>query len=114
VSSETDHVKKKKLSKVSATTNGEEKAEESERAPNWTSDSRVHLIDCCVGLWNNPKVKETSVGKITERILEKAVKGMLPKTKLGNALFNNLFVYTGSEHPHAAQQPKKININDLR
>jgi large subunit ribosomal protein L13 len=52
--------------------------------------------------------------KKPQAIIEKAVKGMLPKTKLGNALFNNLFVYTGSEHPHAAQQPKKININDLR
>jgi large subunit ribosomal protein L13 len=47
-------------------------------------------------------------------IIEKAVKGMLPKTKLGRALFGNLFVYVGNEHPHAAQQPKTININDLR
>jgi large subunit ribosomal protein L13 len=52
--------------------------------------------------------------KKPQAIIEKAVKGMLPKTKLGNSIFNNLFVYTGSEHPHAAQQPKKININDLR
>jgi len=52
--------------------------------------------------------------KKPQAIIEKAVKGMLPKTKLGNAIFNNLFVYVGSEHPHAAQQPKKININDLR
>jgi large subunit ribosomal protein L13 len=47
-------------------------------------------------------------------IIEKAVKGMLPKNRLGKAIFGNLFVYTGSEHPHAAQQPKTININDLK
>ena len=40
-----------------------------------------------------------------ERVLEKAVRGMLPKTKLGDALFSKLKVYAGSVHPHAAQQP---------
>ena len=54
------------------------------------------------------------LAKHPERIIQKAVKGMLPKNRLGNALFNNLHVYVGAEHPHAAQQPKKININDLR
>ncbi len=44
------------------------------------------------------------------RIIEKAVYGMLPKNKLGNALKSNLYIYTGSEHPHAAQQPVKISI----
>ena len=43
-------------------------------------------------------------------VVEKAIKGMLPKSKLGNAVFGNLFVYAGSEHPHAAQQPKEVNI----
>jgi large subunit ribosomal protein L13 len=40
-----------------------------------------------------------------ERALESAVRGMLPKTKLGDALFGKLKVYAGPEHPHAAQQP---------
>jgi len=40
-----------------------------------------------------------------ERVLERAVRGMLPKTKLGDALFGKLKVYAGPEHPHAAQQP---------
>jgi len=42
-------------------------------------------------------------------IVEKAVRGMLPKTKLGKAMFKKLFVYVGSEHPHEAQQPKPLN-----
>jgi large subunit ribosomal protein L13 len=43
-------------------------------------------------------------------VVEAAVKGMLPKNRLGRALFNNLFVYAGSEHPHVAQQPKEIKF----
>jgi large subunit ribosomal protein L13 len=43
-------------------------------------------------------------------ILEIAVKGMLPRTKLGNAMIKKLFVYTGSEHPHAAQQPQPFKF----
>jgi len=48
------------------------------------------------------------------RLVEKAVKGMLPKNKLGSALFRNLYVYVGGEHKQEAQTPKAININDLR
>lgn len=43
-------------------------------------------------------------------IVESAVKGMLPKNRLGRKLFTNLFVYAGSEHPHTAQQPKEIKF----
>lgn len=43
-------------------------------------------------------------------IVEKAIKGMLPKNRLGSVLFTNLFVYAGNEHPHSAQQPVKIEI----
>ncbi|MCD8528827.1 MAG: 50S ribosomal protein L13 [Chitinophagales bacterium] len=42
-------------------------------------------------------------------IVEKAVKGMLPKNRLGNAMFKKLFVYEGAEHPHAAQKPKTLS-----
>lgn len=45
-----------------------------------------------------------------ERILEKAVKGMLPKNPLGRAMFKKLKVYAGAEHPHAAQQPQPLEI----
>lgn len=49
--------------------------------------------------------------KSSARIIEKAVRGMLPKTKLGRKLFKNLYVYEGSEHPHDAQQPQKLDIS---
>lgn len=47
-------------------------------------------------------------------IVEKAVKGMLPKNKLGAELFRNLKVYAGPEHRQEAQKPKAINLNDLK
>lgn len=47
------------------------------------------------------------------RLMEKAVKGMLPKNKLGSALYKNLYVYVGTEHQQEAQKPKTINLNDL-
>lgn len=43
-------------------------------------------------------------------ILENAVKHMLPKSRLGRAIFHNLHVYAGTEHPHAAQQPKEVKF----
>ena len=47
-------------------------------------------------------------------IVEKAVKGMLPRTRLGAALLRNLKVYAGTEHPHAAQNPKTIKLNEIK
>jgi large subunit ribosomal protein L13 len=44
------------------------------------------------------------------RLVEEAVRGMLPKTKLGDAMYRKLKVYSGPDHPHAAQQPKKIEV----
>jgi large subunit ribosomal protein L13 len=46
------------------------------------------------------------------RLVENAVRGMLPKNKLGAELFRNLRVHGGAEHPHDAQNPKTINLND--
>ena len=51
--------------------------------------------------------------KSSTRIVEHAVRGMLPKNRLGSRLFTNLFVYEGAEHPHAAQQPKKVTFTHL-
>ncbi len=45
-----------------------------------------------------------------EVILERAIKGMLPKNRLGRQLVKKLFVYAGSEHPHSAQQPKELKF----
>ena len=47
------------------------------------------------------------------RLVEKSVKGMLPKNKLGAALFRNLDVVVGAAHKHEAQQPKTINLNEV-
>jgi large subunit ribosomal protein L13 len=44
------------------------------------------------------------------RLVEEAVRGMLPKTKLGDAMYRKLKVYAGPDHPHAAQQPKQIEV----
>ncbi len=48
--------------------------------------------------------------RIPERIIEQAVKGMLPKNTLGRQLFTKLKVYTGADHPHQAQQPAVLDI----
>ena len=44
------------------------------------------------------------------RCVEEAVRGMLPKTKMGDAMYRKLKVYAGADHPHSAQQPKKIEV----
>ena len=48
------------------------------------------------------------------RLVEKAVKGMLPKNKLGRAIYKNLYVFVGGEHNKDAQKPKSINLNELK
>lgn len=48
--------------------------------------------------------------KHPERIIEHAVKGMLPKNRLGRRLYTNLYVYAGGQHPHEAQQPKAVKF----
>lgn len=62
-------------------------------------------------------MKEESFSKlqarIPERIIEVAVKGMLPKTTLGRQQFTKLKVYTGDTHPHSAQQPEVLAINTI-
>jgi large subunit ribosomal protein L13 len=50
------------------------------------------------------------MAKHPTRVVEKAIRGMLPKNKLGNKVFKNLHVYAGAEHPHAAQTPKTIKF----
>jgi large subunit ribosomal protein L13 len=59
-------------------------------------------------------IKEMSAEKMRathpERIIETAVKGMLPKNPLGRAMFKKLKVYVGAEHRHTAQQPKQLDI----
>jgi large subunit ribosomal protein L13 len=59
-------------------------------------------------------IREITAGKLLEKrpedVIKKAVKGMLPKNKLGRQMFKKLKVYAGSDHPHAAQQPKSLEV----
>jgi len=59
-------------------------------------------------------IRSTTLGKLypsrPDRVLGHAVKGMLPKGPLGSAMFRKLKIYRGAEHPHAAQQPKAVEI----
>lgn len=50
------------------------------------------------------------IEKAPERVIETAVKGMLPKNPLGRAMYTKMKVYAGSEHPHTAQQPKTLEV----
>lgn len=50
------------------------------------------------------------IAKKPTAVVEKAVRRMLPKNRLGRAIGGNLFVYAGSEHPHSAQQPKELKL----
>jgi large subunit ribosomal protein L13 len=62
--------------------------------------------------------KSTTAAEMLEkhpgRVLEKAIKGMLPKNSLGDELFRNLYVYVGSEHKQEAQKPAKLDLNTIK
>ena len=53
---------------------------------------------------------KVAMEKHPERVVEHAIKGMLPKTRLGAQQYRKLHVYAGSEHPHTAQNPTKIDL----
>ncbi|MDH7500031.1 MAG: 50S ribosomal protein L13 [candidate division NC10 bacterium] len=55
---------------------------------------------------------EKMLSRHPERVVEHAVRGMLPKGKLGDALFRKLKVYAGTQHPHGAQQPETLELMD--
>ncbi len=59
-------------------------------------------------------IRTTTAGKLLEKrpekLLEMAVRGMLPKNRLGHQIFNKLKVYRGAEHPHAAQKPQAVTV----
>jgi large subunit ribosomal protein L13 len=59
-------------------------------------------------------LREEAAGDLLKRrpeaIIERAVKGMLPKNRLGRKMYKKLFVYAGAEHPHAAQNPKELKF----
>jgi large subunit ribosomal protein L13 len=72
---------------------------------------RVHISHTGYPGGQRFKSPANIMAKNPAKLIEMAVKGMLPKNRLGRRLFTHLFVYAGSEHPHAAQSPKSIEIN---
>lgn len=74
----------------------------------WTDKFTYHHTQYPGGL-RSASAREIMQRKPT-KLVEDAVKGMLPKNRLGRQLFRNLFVYAGNEHPHAAQQPKEVKF----
>jgi len=76
---------------------------------NKTTDKEYHHVTGYIG-----GLKTTTFDKLRaekpERIIQEAVKGMLPKNPLGRAMFRKLKVYAGGEHQHAAQQPKVLEL----
>ena len=73
-------------------------------------DQKVYLTYSGYPGGQKSTVAKELMTKKPHAILEKAVKGMLPKNKLGRAMNKKLFVYTGDEHPHAAQKPQPFNF----
>jgi large subunit ribosomal protein L13 len=57
---------------------------------------------------------EDLLTKKPEAVVEKAIKGMLPKSRLGSEMFRNLHVVAGETHAHEAQQPKKLDLNTIK
>ncbi|MGA8276964.1 MAG: 50S ribosomal protein L13 [Rhodanobacteraceae bacterium] len=72
-------------------------------------DKMYHRFTGYVGNLKTMPLKNL-LAKHPERVIEIAVKGMLPKNPLGRAMYRKLKVYAGAEHPHAAQQPKVLEI----
>ncbi len=76
---------------------------------NKLNDKLYHHHTGYVGNLKSIKLKDM-LAKQPERVIEKAVKGMLPKNTLGRQMYRKLKVYAGSAHPHEAQEPKALEI----
>ncbi len=72
-------------------------------------DKKYHRVTGYVGHLKTQSLKQVLAAH-PERVIEIAVKGMLPKNPLGRAMFKKLKVYKGAEHPHTAQQPLPLDI----
>lgn len=84
-------------------------AKEIELTGNKWNDKKYYRHSQYPGGLKTTTAKELN-NKFPERVVEFAVKGMLPKGKLGRAMYKKLFVYAGAEHPHAAQQPVVMEL----
>lgn len=78
----------------------------------WTD--RVYLRHSLYPGGQKASTPQEMMEKSPEKLVRKVVKGMLPKNILADRLINNLYVYAGSEHPHAAQEPKLIDLNKIK
>ena len=76
---------------------------------NKLADKKYHRFTGYIGNLKTETLAQ-ALERHPERVIEIAVKGMLPKNPLGRAMFKKLKVYKGSEHPHAAQQPQVLDI----
>lgn len=84
-------------------------ADKIELTGNKWNDKLYHKHSGYNGGITTRSAKEMMV-KFPTRMVEMAVKGMIPHTKLGDAIASKLYVYAGAEHPHQAQQPKELKI----
>ena len=75
---------------------------------------RQHFIHTGYPGGQRIETPEDMLRKRPESLVEHAVKGMLPKSRLGRELFRNLYVYADDGHPHEAQQPKEINLKTIK
>lgn len=73
-------------------------------------DQKVYLHHTGYPGGQRAKVAKNLLAERPERVVEIAVKGMLPKNRLGRAMYKKLFVYAGTEHPHEAQQPQEFKF----
>lgn len=78
----------------------------------WTD--RIYLSHTGFPGGQRQATPEVLMAKNPERYIKKVVKGMLPENILAGQLLDNLHVYAGAEHPHEAQQPKKIDLNAIK
>jgi large subunit ribosomal protein L13 len=76
---------------------------------NKLADKQYHRFTGYIGNLKTETLAQ-ALERHPERVIETAVKGMLPKNPLGRAMYRKLKVYKGSEHPHAAQQPQQLDI----
>ena len=76
---------------------------------NKLNDKMYHRFTGYIGNLKSTPLKEL-LAKHPERVIEIAVKGMLPKNPLGRAMFRKLKVYAGADHPHTAQQPQALDL----
>jgi large subunit ribosomal protein L13 len=76
---------------------------------NKLNDKTYHHVTGYIGNIKSIALKDL-LAKHPERVIETAVKGMLPKNPLGRAMYRKLKVYAGAEHPHTAQQPQVLDI----